>query len=93
MSGVVEPWDGKGDYVHPFKPGDWVSATRGGSVVIGRVVRTDGYGPNIVGLEHIGAVDLTGWYVGVCPAGSPSSTYSPWAPCAPAAPDGPTLPV
>ena len=65
---VIVAWDGEGDYVYPCKPGDWISAARDGVLVVGRVVRTQGYGPDVVELHHhnIG-FDLVGWDVTVLP--------------------------
>ena len=90
---LVKPWDGRGDYEPPCQPGDRISASRDGSLIIGRVVETRGYYPGIVGLEHVGGFDLVGWDVTVWSSPPTDRTGSSSAPYAPAAPDGPTLPV
>lgn len=90
---VVEPWDGRGDYVPPCRPGDRISAAREGTLVVGRVVLVDGHSPGIVVLRHVGGFDLVGWDVTVWSSPPTDRTGSSSAPYAPAAPDGPTLPV
>ena len=63
--GVIVAWDGADppDYVHPLAAGERVEMRRDGSSIRSRVVRVDGYGPDVVELEHNVRVDLAGWHV------------------------------
>lgn len=63
MSHYIKPWDGSNppDYVPHVKPGDKVRIERGDTQIVSRVVRTEGYGPDVVEFEHNVRVDIGGW--------------------------------